>query len=423
MKRILYTLILLLPLAATAQYTANDSVITGSAYANDIFYNFVDGGDVAIANARNTWDISFSTDQRWLSIRTNTSNGVQVWKPWEAITNTAAWTGTLDTVGRTASNLLLYNDPTSLDTGAFNQNIVSAADVGWGVYNPQNHITSGDSIYLIKVRDGSYYKIKFGDWTGADINFTIANLDGTGEVTRTLTRTAYSTKKAFYYDIEANQIIDKEPARTTWQLWFTRYYDVFTGSDNLQNVTGVLLNYGLRCAEYTNGTTLERVDTTGLTFTTLANEIGHNWKTPPPPAWALSDSTAYFVETQSKDVWKIIFTGFEGTSTGKYKFYKEKVLNASRDKAPAATGLAAFAIGPNPARSHADVVYDMVSVQGDVSLRITDLQGRSLYTTTLPARTGLYQHSLSLDSLAPGLYLVTLQNGQSSHTVRLIVHQ
>ena len=50
--------------------------------------------------------------------------------------------------------------------------------------------------------------------------FSIADLDGSNLVTKTVNRSTYNTKRHFYFDIEGDSIIDSEPVKDQWELVF-----------------------------------------------------------------------------------------------------------------------------------------------------------------------------------------------------------
>ncbi|MFO0398783.1 MAG: T9SS type A sorting domain-containing protein, partial [Sphingobacteriia bacterium] len=260
-----------------------------------------------------------------------------------------------------------------------------------------------------------------------DVPISIARLNGTNPQNLTLDRSTYSEKTHFFFDFSTNAAFSREPNKSDWDLLFTQIEDVVAPNTYYPFAT-VLTKKGLRVAEYVNRTNRDtRTDTTGMAFTTSPMTIGHDWKlfTPGAPGapgtgWSYDDSTAYFVEDAGKDVWRIVFTFY---SQGKYKFNKTKVIDriTSRGQATADNGLLSFGVGPNPATSYVDVVYELSQVQGPVRLQLLDLQGRVVQGYSLDARAGFFSHRMALDNVPNGLYLLQLQNGSYQASKRIVV--
>lgn len=77
---------------------------------------------------------------------------------------------------------------------------------------------------------------------------------------------------------------------------------------------------------------------------------------------------------------------------------------------------AGFTMFPNPARNHVDIVLAAESVPFD--MYISNLQGNRLYHVTAVTDARI---TLDLQSLAPGIYFVTVTNAAGRSTRRLMI--
>ena len=84
----------------------------------------------------------------------------------------------------------MYNDPNDWENGAFSRNAKGGLDFGWGVYNTTNHHITGDSLFVIQLRDGSLRKLWIQVKMAAEdiYYFRYAKIDGSEEQNITLDR-------------------------------------------------------------------------------------------------------------------------------------------------------------------------------------------------------------------------------------------
>jgi len=75
---------------------------------------------------------------------------------------------------------------------------------------------------------------------------------------------------------------------------------------------------------------------------------------------------------------------------------------------------------PNPAFSYTDVMFNS-PVGGDFELRVFNMIGREVYAQTLRGMAGLNSVRIMTDELTPGVYMLTLGNGSTVTTRRMIV--
>jgi hypothetical protein len=68
---------------------------------------------------------------------------------------------------------------------------------------------------------------------------------------------------------------------------------------------------------------------------------------------------------------------------------------------------------PNPTRSNIAITW---TAQGETALTLSDLNGKVLWSATTQASN----YALDLSNFAPGVYLISLQNGDQLLTERVI---
>lgn len=323
-----------------AQIVANDSLTMGANYVNDIYYHLEEGS--VKSSVRTEWDLALQVESFEAAIRTNDIKGVQlylasdVWEDFDAIKPA-------DTVGKFIPALRLYNSDTIWNDGSFNSVRKSgdATDYGWGTYDQNTHIVSGNKIYFLVLSDKTVKKVRvLGFEQGfKKFNFEIANLDNSEKTTISFDRTKYSDKNFGYYSFEKKDFIDLEPQKNKWDFVATRYYTKVQGM--LSPVTGILHNsIYTRSNESRVGVSIQEVKTPDLNskvydkglFRSEINIIGSDWKNfDVNNKYVITDSTIYFIKSVEGSVWKLVFTNIS-SPTGTISFYKERVFVSVEDQ-------------------------------------------------------------------------------------------
>jgi len=425
MKRIflLGSAITLLGMQADAQVTT-DTVSVEAGYIHQNYYQLSSGNESVAP--KNEWDIAFrSSGSMGSSIMINSYSGAALYTYPNAAANATNWQGTLDTAGLSTWPKM-YNSETTWEWGAFNQNADGADqfDLGWGVYDMTTHFVTGDSMFVVKLTDGSFKKLWVKNLANGTYNFVYANLDGSAEQTVALAKSAYATKNFGYYSLVNNAAVDHEPiANTNWDLVFTQYTGDL-GGGYMSTATGILANSGvlLAKAEHVDVATYNNYQS--QTYSPDINVIGWNWKTynMATNTYTINDSTVFFVQAKDSAIWKVVMKGFGGSTNGNFIFTKEKLKSAPVTPPPP-TGIneinkiATLSIYPNPIAKGTDlnVVVDLMQANATVNLTIYDIAGKQVFKTKVNNQAGLKALAIPTSGLRSGLYVVALDvNGSTA---------
>lgn len=316
--------ILLTGISANSQ--TPDSVILGPGYSNESYYSFENGEVSNVSNSN--WDLAFDLSGYGASIRMNRKINVLYLYPGSA----ADW-NTIDTAGHLSWNQYI-DGYDSWSQGALNApaNSSDPSDLGWGSYNTITHITEGSRIFVIKLDDDSYRKLFIETLASGIYTFKYANIDGSNLVTETITKADYTGQNFIHYSILNEQIVDREPASDDWDIVFTNYV-LELAPGYFSGVTSVLSNSTFRAltVSESNNVPVVESDLNANPYDSQIDLIGYDWKSfnMGTFTYEIEDSLCYFIKDENNNVWKLVFTGFAGSSTGKIYFTKEKVAFAS----------------------------------------------------------------------------------------------
>lgn len=398
----------------------NDSVIMGAGYANQVWYSMAN--DEQGNSPKASWDIAFEMNDVYSSVLVNAVIGVDCWVYPNG--DTSDW-GNVDTAG-IGSWPKLYNSTKSWSAGALNVNADpgNQNDIGWGQYNPATHVITGDSIYILKLADGSYKKLWIESLKSSVYYFKYANLDGTSSQSKTMAKADYSGKNFGYYSLQNNAAANREPAADDWDITFTQYKVIFYIPQAFaQTVTGVLGN---------KNTSLIKAYPVNdpATFTSYSNQsfaseidiIGYDWKVfdMNQGKYFMEDSTVYFIKDGNDDVWKLLFTGFV-SAEGKTIFSKENLTSSNGIFGPENKNF--ISVYPNPANSgYLQVVYDLPANTRNAVISLSDMSGKTLRTETI-GNAGFGSHTMDIAGINNGIYLVSVQTGNGTSTQKVVVNK
>jgi len=293
-----------------------DSILMGEGYANEVFYS-LKNGEVK-SSPRSDWDLAFSTDPMSSTILVNEGYGIELYTyplgdkdDWDNVnvTDIENWP-------------LMYNSDTSWFYGAFDRNDLGHPDYGWGVYNTMSHDVMGDSLFIIKLSDGTLQKLFIEQRAAMTNSFSIkyGDIDAAG-TSKEIPCGDYTSKNFIYFSLGTGEVVDVEPDSDSWDLLFTKYWD----ESIPYNVTGVLTNAGIETAEV-RGIDPELAEPSDGTFDDDISIIGSDWKSFDMGTftYVVEPDLCYFVKS-GEEVYKITFTGTDGSASGKMVFDKELV--------------------------------------------------------------------------------------------------
>jgi len=390
-----------------------DSVTMGSGYANEIYYSMSDG--IVSLHPRNSWDIAVRSRIMSSSILTNDGTGVILYTYPKA--DTSGW-ASLDTTGYKLWKAM-YNDPDDWENGAFSRNATGGLDFGWGIYNTNNHYIKGDSLYVIQLRDGSLRKL----WmqlkkAGEDmVYFRFANIDGSDEHNFTLDCNNYTAKDFIGFSLITNEIVDYQPDLSKWDIVFTKYMSVQEGQsgvDTVYPVTGVLNNEEVYSEKFMQ-VPADFASYNPYGWDSTRSSIGYDWKTFTGSGYAIADSVAYFIKTKAGDVYKLVFTKFAGSSSGKIIFKKGRVAGVGSEDKTSDSGIRIY---PNPVNDKIDLWFNE-PLPGNVTISLIDLTGKNIYQKYIPGIETKY--SFNVSEITPGLYLLKVSSEKSTFLKKVII--
>lgn len=425
-KSILLSGLTLAAFTAIAQTAIPDTVVTGSGYGTNVWYS-LENDDQGSAPATN-WDIAIAataamSNPLTTSIFFNPKQGTIYEVPGADISDFA----TIDTTGLSGWTAL-YNSDTSWAEGALNR---GSSTYGWGEYtgNP-DHNVAGDKIFLIKHDDTTFvkfhvtlvtlekkYVLTYDDLDNSDLRSDTINVDD------------YATKNFVYFSFTDQAIRDREPAKDSWDILFCQYTSSSEPYMNsyTQTVGGVLQNVGVEVAQANDIADQDTyTDYNAHTFSKKINIIGFDWKSVdmsnPPYPWILDDSVVYFVKPANGDIWKVVFTGFGGSTSGEYIFNKTKLYTNTSAVDAFTHNIASTALYPNPAAGQqVTLIYSFNTEVSDARMILSDMAGRMVRNESLNTTNGLHQHTLSTSGLNAGVYIVNLVTDKGHTQQKLIV--
>lgn len=406
MKHLCIIALSLLSAVAYGQ-TQEHSVITGQGYNTQIWYH-LGNGEVAMA-PMNDWDLAFEIQGFTSSILINGAKGVSLYESPYAMEEWAL----LDTAGLSLEWIRLHNDPTNWSRGAFNQTSTNEVDLGWGIYNFITHVVAGNRVYAIKLANNVWKKLRIDALASGVYTFTHANLDGSDETTVQVAKASFPGKNFGYYRFEGNTVLDREPSNAEWDITFCRFVDLIgPNNDTPYGVMGVLQNKN-RAVARAAATPVEEAGVWDFAYSTFINTIGWDWKQFNfSTGFVIVPDLSFFVQSADGNIYHLVFTSFEGSSTGFISFETTPASLLSTHTA----ATAALRIYPNPASNGAPV---HISIENSIytQMHIHDLHGRLVYQGRLNGEAVQW----SPDGLTQGLYLITFTGNGVAHTTKLVV--
>lgn len=404
---------------AQAQWGVNDSVTIGQGYANQLWYSLAN--DAQISAPANEWDLAFELNGFTASIRANHSIGVSVWLFPNG--NTSTWSD-VDTAG-VSTWTKVYNSNANWSVGALNRGIDpdNMYDLGWGIYNPITHDVIGDSLFIVQLSDGSFKKLWIENLSNGAYNFRYANLDNSNEVIHSLVKADFTNQNFAYYSLATDQELSREPATDTWDLLFTPYGEYIAPMDYFLTATGVIQNKGVQATKvYPVNDVATFDDFQSASFLSEINTIGYDWKIYDftTGTYSIADSTVYFVQALDSAIWKLVFTGFGGSTDGYFHFTKEEMSSTSILEV---VGQSIFSsLYPNPVKKGhgARLVLEAPHTE-EVGVKVFNISGKIISQERIHTTAGLHSYKISTPTKS-GIYLLQIVGSNYTFTHKMVVN-
>ncbi|MCS6904701.1 MAG: T9SS type A sorting domain-containing protein [Bacteroidia bacterium] len=410
-------------LRAQRAFEANDSVTLGAGYIDDVYYSLEKGFKKSVK--RGDWDIAFMVNPS-SSILVNTAEQRMLYKLPYAVNQ---WKQ-VDTTGHIRNQNRLVNSSKSWYNGAFNRTASGASnDIGWAVYDIFTHSLKGDSLYAISLPGKVWKKLMIEGREQGIYTFRFANLDGSEEMLRSVNVREYQNQLFIYFSILRNEFLppDREPLPKEWDLLFTKYMHEYENvpiqeETRFYPVTGALLNPSLQGAKVIT-TTPKNAKWQEANFTPQADIVGFDWKTfnNQTMQWQLDYNRVYFVKDHNNSVWRLYFTDFTGSRSGKILFYKDKVGEITSNDENLDKTITYSQLYPSPARELTYWIFESLYPLREAELEIYNSSGRKMQSYTFSAMPGLNQLPIDTSNLTSGIYYVVLKSDTFSLSQKLVV--
>ncbi len=408
----LFTLIFVLGISQLMAQIEQVSV--GPSYSLQAYYSLNSGEHFTLENT--AWDIAFSNvGQIDGGIFINESSSFSGEPIRVFNTDITEWEKVFDFTDYVNEDALL-NAEEDWSEGAFNtvKDTTNPFHYGWGAYNPSNHMITGDKVYIIQKRDGTYLKFMMISLAQGTFNFRYANLDGTNEVEGSVSKDTDSSHPYILYSFDSQSVVAFEDE---FDLIFQRYstpLDAGGGELIPYTVTGTLVSKGVE-AVAAIGVDPETINHEDYLAGLNANpkEIGHGWKFfDLTTGWAIFQDIVYFVKDRNNELFKLTFIDFEGSSTGLATLKKESlgIISSTEEESQFSTKVNVY---PNPVEDR--LFVDIKDIR-DVTIRVYTKDGRLVLNKNLNANG--YIDVQNFDS---GLYYVNINSSTYSESYKILV--
>lgn len=424
MRKIIHSTILAIGTTFATQAQTADTVRLGADYANQAWYS-LENGNVGTTQSKDNWDLAFEINGgQYAGIWANTQK--TNFTLYKAPFSVLQWSS-VDTTGIKTWPVLSNSDK-SWSAGAFNAtiNVNDPFDFGWGSYNMSTHFVTGDSVYVVKLSATVYKKLTIDNLAGGSYNFTFADLDGSNEKSIAIAKTSYTGKNFAYYNLTTSEVLDREPATTSWDFTFVKYTTLLDNTGTLvpYGVTGILQNKGVLVSQIDDASDVKTyADTTGRLFSSDINTIGYDWKSYDfaSSSYKIKANQLFFVKDKAGKYWKVVFTGF-ASANGQFSFTKEPLVTVVTGlENETGVKMGAFAVYPNPASSeNVNLLFDTRANISNAKVTISDAQGAIVFTEELNVASGIQNHELAIANLKSGIYFVAVNTGVKNHIQKFV---
>jgi Secretion system C-terminal sorting domain len=385
-----------------------------SGYTDDIFFNLEDSFAESVSNSN--WDLAFALYGKGAAGSAILINDAKVTLYSVPNLRASEW-DKVDTSGIDTWEIL-YNPNKSWTNGAFNigRGGLSNWDMGWGELNVESgrFETEGDSLYVVKLSDGNYKKLRIDTLVQSVWTFTYSDIDGSNEVKTSIAKSEYPDKNFIYFSMLNNEIINREPENSTWDLLFTRYKTDIPGM-GMFPTSGCLSDRNISIAKAEN-VDFDEIDDPNTEFSEETNAIGHGWKTRTGGEWIVFGDV-YFIKKEDENIFKLAFETFEGSATGDFSFKYENIITSLGDENVSGNTILLY---PNPAENNINLLLNNLP-SGTIFVKIYSLGGQLAKEFTLNSNGNFEARNINISELNSGAYILQYQAGNIKSHVKLMI--
>lgn len=420
----IYTLIAIIFYSNLCHSQNFQEISTGPGYNKQSFVRLADGTEKQVSN--DSWDIAFTAfGFQDAGIFINEASGssmgqnLPLTELYYALTDD--FNAPIDLEAIKAQKYL--NSEASWLYGAFNElrDTLNPFDFGWGAYVPGANKVVGNKVFVLKLRNGEFRKLKIEALNATTYTFKYAKLDGSEEQVKNINKlTDNRGQKLIFYNLTTHSTVDVLPAGG-FDLMYCRYISIAKDPNGTivqqYNVTGVLTGPGVQTAEADGvnpGTVLFADYKEKLS--THTDVIGYDWKTLSGTSWVLDPDKVFFVKTLDNHIWKLHFIDFEGSSTGVAVFEKTDLGTLSATQELPGVEVNVY---PNPATENLTVSLNANFAQ-DIIISITDMAGRVVQSLPIGNHQGLRVIDCNIATLNPGNYTLQVKSGEKAFVKKFI---
>ena len=280
-----------------------DFTVSESIYTHQSFFDLATRQIVSV-NPVDAWDLGFESSADGWHIIINSGKYLGIYS-----------SGTTDFNGFTSvpssGNWKFDKSDGDLDSTAVGK---------W--LSPESNIPTNE-LFVVGVNDGVKYlplkKIVFTSLSAGVYSFKYANLDGSNQVTFSITKDP--TKNFVYFSFsDEGKEVTVEPSKNNWDFVFTQYSTMLYTDQGVPTpyfVRGVLSNRnGVETALDTliGFINITSSDLSDLQFSTKSDAIGHDWKSVNidgnAATYAIRQKNTYVIKSTDGLYYKLRFTGF-----------------------------------------------------------------------------------------------------------------
>lgn len=410
--KLLFTLILTSSIFAQS-FAQLDSLSIGVNKKDITFYSLSTKAKTTIVN--DDWHLAFSPKKnlfpndllRATTVRINEANGVSVYRVPNLGINDF---DIVDTTGWRNWEKI-HDSDTLIWMGAFNRNKDpnQIVNFGWGSYNSFTHRIEGDSLFLVKLPNGTFKKLALVnvEWDSAYV-IKYSDLNSTQATNLEIRKSPYRLKNFAYVNLYSNTITDREPLGTDWDF----NYSIYADADGNKKV-GLLLNNGVSAL---GNLTYDAQNPcpSNIAFNDDYNALGTLGSNDVLDSNVVSSHVSY-IRTANGRVFSLQFSPPNLTTN---TIYFTTTLCSGANSITDDPRVLALSIYPNPAQDYINI-NSTAAIVAPAQLLLSDMAGKVCIATTLNDTAS----KLNIAQLENGVYFLRMTINDKSSTTKLVVNR